>query len=181
MVKSESDTDSDSTSSKRPVREKRVPARYSDSEFKKKVHKQKSEKTNRASATTQAPTAPVTTTISVAPTTDSAMIPRPSMQYVPSPQERPLFRGHVLEGEPPKAPGTPEVDVKVWLDLLEAHFKSTGLSDDEGRIMQLMQRTHKRLGDARGAVHLYLSTDHVGFTYAEAKEDLQKAYSSVVS
>ena len=153
---------------------KRAPSRYSDSEYKAADNK-KSEKMDQKAAPEQRAPA------SASAPTDPAMISRPSMQYVPSPQEIPNFRGHVLEGEPPATAGTPEVDVQAWLELMEAHFRSTGLTDNQGRIMQLVQHTHKKLGDARGVVHRYLSKDYAGYTYEEAKEDLLKTYSSAAT
>jgi len=176
-----SDTDLDDSLNtglkQRPVRERKVPVRYPDSES--AVIKTE----NMASRAPASENSPVPTSTAAAPATMSSetVKHRASIQYVPSPAELPNFRGNVLAGEPPCQPGTAEGDVRQWLDMLQIHFAATGLTDDRGKIMQLVSHTHKKLGDARSMLSKYMQDDFKDITYEEVVNDLLLTYGSVTT
>ncbi|XP_047740809.1 uncharacterized protein LOC125179280 [Hyalella azteca] len=165
----------------RPVRVKKVPVRYPDSELKvipKKMDSTSEPVAASAPAAAQAAAGEAPTSGSL---TTNMVNSRPALTYVCAPQEIPNFRGNVLPGEPPAQGGTAEVDVEAWLHHLTLHFESTGLTDDRSRIRQLVQHTHKKLGDARTVVSKYLNDDHMDFTFEEVRRDLLLTYAGVTN
>lgn len=88
----------------------------------------------------------------------------------------PYFKGNLLNKDSQFGDASNPVTLKVWLDALEAYFKTEGITSDRDKKSRLLHYVDRKAGDAHSIVSMFLCKEYRDATYEQVVNELRQLY-----